>query len=79
MISKTEQIRTLNDNLRQNLTVGTAFITPVSRPSALKPLLASSRPSPCTTISVTPTIHMKNTTLGRLTSTARRFFSRSIV
>ena len=27
MISKTEQIRTLNDALRQNLTVGTAFIT----------------------------------------------------
>jgi Protein of unknown function (DUF3768) len=27
MISKTEQIRTLNDELRQNLTVGTAFVT----------------------------------------------------
>jgi hypothetical protein len=27
MISKTEQIRTLNDALRQNLTVGTAFMT----------------------------------------------------
>jgi Protein of unknown function (DUF3768) len=27
MISKTEQIRALNDALRQNLTVGTAFIT----------------------------------------------------
>jgi Protein of unknown function (DUF3768) len=27
MISKTEQIRTLNDALRQNLTVGTAFVT----------------------------------------------------
>jgi hypothetical protein len=27
MISKTEQIRALNDELRQNLTVGTAFIT----------------------------------------------------
>ena len=27
MISKTEQIRALNDKLRQNLTVGTAFIT----------------------------------------------------
>ena len=27
MISKTEQIRALNDKLRKNLTVGTAFIT----------------------------------------------------
>jgi hypothetical protein len=27
MIGKTEQIRALNDELRQNLTVGTAFIT----------------------------------------------------
>jgi hypothetical protein len=27
MIGKTEQIRALNDKLRQNLTVGTAFIT----------------------------------------------------
>jgi hypothetical protein len=27
MISKTEQIRALNDKLRQNLTVGTAFIS----------------------------------------------------
>jgi hypothetical protein len=27
MISKTEQIRTLNDKLRRNLTVGTAFVT----------------------------------------------------
>ena len=27
MISKTETIRALNDDLRQNLTVGTAFIT----------------------------------------------------
>jgi Protein of unknown function (DUF3768) len=27
MISKTEQIRALNDELRQNLAVGTAFIT----------------------------------------------------
>jgi Protein of unknown function (DUF3768) len=27
MIGKTEQIRALNDELRQNLTIGTAFIT----------------------------------------------------
>jgi Protein of unknown function (DUF3768) len=27
MFSKTEQIRTLNDKLRRNLTVGTAFVT----------------------------------------------------
>jgi hypothetical protein len=78
MISKTEQIRALYDALRQNLTVGTAFITAGVAPSALTPSLASSKPSPCTTISATPTILMKNTTLGRLRSMAKRYFSRSI-
>jgi hypothetical protein len=79
MTTKTETIRALNDNLRQNLTVGTAFITAGVPPSELKPSPALSRPSPCTTISVTPTIHMKNTTLGRSRSMARRSFSRSII
>ena len=34
MTTKTEAIRALNDELRQNLTTGTAFMTPVSLPSA---------------------------------------------
>ena len=79
MTTKPEAIRALNDELRQNLTIGTAFITPVSPPSAPKPLLASSKPSPSTTISATPMTHTKNTILVRSRSMARRSFSRSII
>ena len=79
MTTKLEAIRALNDELRQNLTIGTAFITVGVAPSALKPSLASLKPSPCTMISATPTIHTRNTILGRLRSMARRYFSRSII
>jgi hypothetical protein len=80
MISKSEQIRALNDALRQNFHEGTAnYDTRRRRPRR------RSRRSHCQndrlsmTISATPTTHTKNTTLDRLRSMARRYFSRSII
>ena len=60
----TDRIRALNDELRRNLPNGHAVMTTGSPRSAPKPSPGSSKPSRCTTIFVTPTTRMKNTTLG---------------
>jgi hypothetical protein len=79
MISKTEQIRALNDELRQTLRSVPPSSPPVSPLSALRPSHASLKPSPCTMISATRVTRTRNTTLGRLRSMVRRSFSRSII
>jgi hypothetical protein len=79
MTTKTETIRALNDELRQDLTVGTALITAGVAALGAEAVARMVKRSPCTTISVTPTTRTKNTTLGRSRSMARRSFSRSII
>ena len=74
MTTKTKAIRALNDELRQNFTTGTAVMTAGVAALGPKPLRASSRQSPSTTISATPTTHTKSTTSARSKSMANDIF-----
>jgi hypothetical protein len=79
MTTKLEAIRALNDELRQNLTTGTAFLT-----TGVAALGAEAVARIVKTIAVYDDfchamIHTRNMTLGRSRSMARRSFSRSII
>ena len=79
MTTKLEAIRALNDELRQNLTVGTALITAGVAALGAEAVVHIVKTIGCTTISATPTTHTKSTTSARSRSMARRSFSRSII
>jgi hypothetical protein len=79
MTTKTEVVRALNDQLRQNLTTGTALMT-----AGVAALGAEAVARIVKTIAVyddfsTPMTHTKNTTLVHSRSMATQYFSRSII
>jgi hypothetical protein len=78
---KTEQIRTLNDRLRQNLRTGveTAVLTTGVAALGDEGSQGSSRPSPSMMTFVTTTTHTKSTTLAPSKPTGTRSFSKSII
>ena len=79
MTTKTEQIRTLNDQLRQNFSEGTAVLTCGVAALGAEAVARSSRRLPCLTTSARPTILIKSTILARSKPTATSSFLRSII
>jgi len=77
MPTKTDQIRALNDELRQHVHAGIAVITPGIAALGQEAVDRIVKTSPFTTTSATPTTRTKNTTLVRSKRTATGCSSKS--
>jgi hypothetical protein len=74
MTTKTEAIRAINDELRQNLTAGTALIATGVAALGAEAVARIVKLSPCTMTSTTPATRTWNMTLVRSRSMAHAIF-----